>query len=244
MADDFRSLIVSRKREVAILEAALEILEIAPRDKRFEDLVRKHNIQLEPFKVSVTQPEKRWEIPDSLSKLEADYPKPVLGDLVAKSNIVFEPASTVEPTSQIGGFPKVKNDIVENDFVDLEPAKPSDSQQDRRWNTTQLPSSKVDSTMFGKLSLDEFPSSLDPNFERLQKKRRRQELMKEHERNSKIKSLNFGAAAKSAVGGSNPVSFLVSFVDCRFVNRKCFSTAWRLWRSFCFRCSQTPRNLC
>ncbi|KAG0568046.1 hypothetical protein M758_7G179900 [Ceratodon purpureus] len=204
VADDFRSLVVRRKREVAILEAALEILETAPRDKRFEDLVRKHNIELEPFKVSVTQPEKRWKNPELLSELEEAYPKPVHGDLVAKSNIESEQATTVGRTLQTGGFSNVKNGIVENDFVDLEPAELTDSQQDRRWNTTQLPSSKVDSTLFGKLSLVDFPSQPDPNFERLQKKRRRQELMKEHERNSKIESLNFGAAAKSAVGGSKP----------------------------------------
>jgi hypothetical protein len=206
VADDFRSLIVSRKREVAILEAALEILETAPRDKRIEDLVRKHNILLEPR----------------------------LGDRLVKSNIQFEPVSTVEPTSQVVGASKVKNNFVENDVLDLEPGKPSDNQQDRRWNTAQVPSPKMDSTMFGKLSLDDFPSPQDPNFERLQKKRRRQELMKEHERSSKIESLNFGAASKSAVGDSNPVGFLLSISDRCFVNMTSFSTAWRWWRGFFF----------
>ena len=227
LVDDFRSLIVSRKREVAILEAALEILQTAPRDKRFEDLVRKHNIQFEP---SVTESEKQRETLESLPKLETGSQKLVLGDLAVNSDIEFQPASTVEPASQLVGSSNVEKDIVEDVIVDLEPAKPSESQQGRLRNTAQLPLSKVDTT-FGKLSLSNFPSQQDPNFERLQKKRRRQELMKVYERNNKIKSLNFGAAAKTAAGGSNPVRFLLNFVDCGFVNGTTSSFCWRLWRS-------------
>lgn len=179
--DDFRSLIVRKKSEVAILEAALEILETAPRDKRFEDLVRKHNLQFDPR-------------------------SSVLGDLVAKPNIELEPASTVEPTSQMTDSFKSKNNIVENNSVGLEPAKTS-------WTVPKPPSQKTDSSrMFGKLSLDDFPAPQDPNLERLQKKRRRLELMKEYERNNKIESLNLGAAARSAVGGSKPVSIRSSIL--------------------------------
>lgn len=167
--DDFRSLVVRRKSEVAILEAALEILETAPRDKRFEDLVRKHNIQFEP----------------------------ALGDRVA-----------VEPSSQIKDSFKLKNDAVGDNSLGFESGRTSSfSQQDRSWNVAKPVSPKTDSSrMFGKLSLDDFPAPVDPNLERLQKKRRRQELLKEYERNNKIESLNFGVAGKGAAGGSNPVS--------------------------------------
>jgi len=62
--------------------------------------------------------------------------------------------------------------------------------------------------MFGRLSLNDFPAPRDPNLERLQKKRRRLELLKEYERKNKINSLNFGAGGRSSLGGSKPVSIL------------------------------------
>lgn len=156
--DDFRSLIARKKSEVAILEAALEILETAPRDKRFEDLVRKHNLQLESEKLAS-------------------------GDTVVKPNSVVSSPFLNETHS-----------------APLEPARTSD----RSWNIAKPPSEKSESPlMFGKLSLDDFPPPVDPNLERLQKKRRRQELLREYERNNKRDALNFGAAAKST---STPVS--------------------------------------
>jgi len=179
--DDFRSLIVRKKNELAILEAALDILETAPRDKRFEDLVRKHNIQF-------------------------DSEKSMLGDHVAKPNVESEPASPVEP---IKGPFTAKSSIFENNPLGLQPTKTSDSQVNGSSNVANPLSPKTDPpTMFGRLSLSDFPAPRDPSLERLAKKRRRLELMKEYERKTKMESLNFGAAARIPVSTLSQLSLL------------------------------------
>ncbi|XP_024384035.1 uncharacterized protein [Physcomitrium patens] len=189
VADDFRSLIVSKKREVAILEAALEMLETAPRNKWFQDLVQKHNIQLGPSKSFL-----------SLSKpplLKTDATTVVIGDLVGKRNIQSEPAPQALDSSN--------GALSENTFFDVEPVKATDSQLDRPWDTPKLESQKTKSSaVFDKLSLDDFPSPQDPNHGRLQKKWRRLGMMEKYERNSRNEPVNFGTDAKNTYGGSRP----------------------------------------
>lgn len=94
---------------------------------------------------------------------------------------------------------------VADESAKLESPSVSGSQLETPWKTPEVKKSD-NSLMFGKLSLADFPTQQDTHYEKLQRRRRRNEMLQQSARNNEVKALNFGASALSPSSTEEKVS--------------------------------------
>lgn len=94
---------------------------------------------------------------------------------------------------------------VADENAKLESPSVSGSQLETPWKTPEVKKSD-NSLMFGKLSLADFPTQQDTHYEKLQRRRRRNEMLQQSARNNEVKALNFGASALSPSSTEEKVS--------------------------------------
>ena len=113
---------------------------------------------------------------------------------------------------------------VADESAKLELPSVSGSQLGTPWKTPEVKKSD-NSLMFGKLSLADFPTQQDTHYEKLQRRRRRNEMLQQSARNNEVKSLNFGASAQSPSSTEEKVSdskAVSTDYSCTSHNSACF----------------------
>jgi hypothetical protein len=98
----------------------------------------------------------------------------------------------------------IKLDVAD-ESAKLESPSVSGSQLETPWKTPEVKKSD-NSLMFGKLSIGDFPTQQDTHYEKLQRRRRRNEMLQQSARNNEVKALNFGASALNPSSTEEKVS--------------------------------------